>query len=405
MDNTDDLITGLGFDMGTYFTALAFLIPIVIVASNWFFEYTGLKSRKRKREEANDSFEKVVDNLSADNAASQLSAAVLLRRFMSLKIGGDFFLRKETISVISALLRTLPTGVYQKTLADGLPYASDLDKADLQQTNLQNVYFGSKSSTVSINGTDFFMANLSDGLLDNLDGLKPVFYKAILRNTKIKNSNLTQAQFDEADLKDVTFEKVILKGATFRKALNIPDAISSELVNGVYPLEDPLTTKNESDRKLIFFSMPGVMSKQDEVLVLAYRSHLKDLGYDVDFYTRDTYPRFGQLSRVKVSIEKSAAIVAFGTRQTFIKEGTYRPGMYDEAAIDNSWRSTPWNDVEVGMAAMAGLPVLLVKDDGISDGIFDDILSESFMFSVSSTVDIKDLDKNENFVAWRARIK
>ena len=151
--------------------------------------------------------------------------------------------------------------------------------------------------------------------------------------------------------------------------------------------------------------MPGVMSKQDEVLVLAYRSHLKDLGYDVDFYTRDTYPRFGQLSRVKVSIEKSAAIVAFGTRQTFIKEGTYRPGMYDEAAIDNSWRSTPWNDVEVGMAAMAGLPVLLVKDDGISDGIFDDILSESFMFSVSSTVDIKDLDKNENFVAWRARIK
>ncbi len=123
-------------DVSTYFTALAFFIPILILATNWLIEYTGIRSNKRKREEAYSSFEKVVENLSADNPASQLSAAVLLRRYLSLKIGKSIYLHDETVNVISSILRTLPTGVYQKTLADGLAYASDLSEADLQRTNL-----------------------------------------------------------------------------------------------------------------------------------------------------------------------------------------------------------------------------------------------------------------------------
>ena len=80
-------LSQMEIDVSTYFTALAFFIPILILATNWLIEYTGIRSNKRKREEAYSSFEKVVENLSADNPASQLSAAVLLRRYLSLKIG------------------------------------------------------------------------------------------------------------------------------------------------------------------------------------------------------------------------------------------------------------------------------------------------------------------------------
>lgn len=387
-----------------YFAALAFLIPIAILASNWVLEYFGLKSKKRRREEASASFDKVVDNLASDNPAAQLSAAVLLRRFLSLRIGKEKFLHKETIDVISSILRTLPTGVYQKTLADGLAYASDLTNADLQRTNLQNIYLGSKSERIVLHNTDLFMSNLTYGLIDNVDAVGIILYNSLLYGTIIKNSDLSNANFMGADLTNIRFSKVKLKNADFRKATNVPPEISNKLVDGIYPSDEDVTTSNAKSEKAIFFSMPGNMSKADEMTVLAYRQYLMKLGYEVIYYNRDTYPRFGQLSQIKASIEKCAAMIAFGTKQTFIKEGVYRPGMSGERSINDSWLSTPWNEVEVGMATMIGIPILLVKDDDIEDGIFDDVISESFISTLASKTDVKELDRNQTFTAWLSKI-
>lgn len=390
--------------MGAYVTLIAFLIPILILASNWILEYTGLKSNKRKREEANEDFNKVVENLSSSNPAAQLSAAVLLRRYLSLKIGKTKYLHQETVNVISSILRTLPTGVYQKTLADGLAYGVDLSDADLQRTNLQNVYLGSKSFQVILNRTDFFMSNLTYGLIDNVDARNVILYNALLFGTIIKNSDFSNANFVGADLTNAKFTNVKLSGANFAKAVNIPKEIQEKLVDGIYSDEATVTTKNAATEKTIFFSMPGYMSKTDEMTVLAYRQYLIQLGFDVVYYNRDTYPRFGQLSQIKAAIEKCAAMIAFGTKQTFIKQGTYRPGMNGEREIKDEWLSTPWNEVEVGMATMIGLPILLVKDSDIEDGIFDEVLSESFISTMPSNTDIKELDRNQTFSAWLSKI-
>lgn len=151
--------------------------------------------------------------------------------------------------------------------------------------------------------------------------------------------------------------------------------------------------------------MPGYMSKYDEVTVKAYRQFLQNLGFEVIFYTQDNYPRFGQLSQIKAAIEKSCGVVGFGTKQIFIKEGIYRPGMNGEREIKESWRSTPWNEVEAGMAVMAGLPILLIRDKDIEDGIFYSIISESFMFSLDAKTDVKELEKNQQFREWFLRIQ
>lgn len=387
-----------------YVAILAFLIPFLILATNWFIEYTGMKSNKRKREEANEIFDKVVENLSSDNPASQLSAAVLLRRFLTLKIGKNNYLHRETIDVISSILRTLPTGVYQKTLADGLAYAYNLTTADLQRTNLQNVYLGSKSYKLILHSTDFFMSNLTYGLIDNVDAIGIILYNALLYGTIIKNSDFSKANFVGADLTNAKFKNVILNGANFSKATNVPSEIKELLVDGIFTSKEPITTSNIKVEKSIFFSMPGNMSKEDEVTVIAYRQYLMNLGYEIIYYTRDTYPRFGQLSQIKASIEKCAAMIAFGTRQTFIKEGVYRPGMNGERFLTDTWLSTPWNEVEVGMATMIGIPILLIKDDDIKDGIFDEVISESFISTLTSKTDIKELEKNQIFSAWLSKI-
>lgn len=387
-----------------YFTVLAFLIPFLILASNWIIEYTGIKSNKRKREEANKSFDKVVENLSSNNPAAQLSAAILLRRFLTLKIGKTNYLHKETIDVISSILRTLPTGVYQKTLADGLAYAINLSNADLQRTNLQNVYLGAKSHRLILHSTDLFMANLTYGLVDNVDATGVILYNSLLYGTIIKNSNFSNANFVGADLTNIRFTNVILKGADFSKATNVPAEIIEHLDNGIYHSDKPVSTRNSKTGKTIFFSMPGYMSKADEMTVVAYRQYLVKLGYEVIYYTRDTYPRFGQLTQIKSAIEKSAGMIAFGTKQTYIKEGIYRPGMDGERILNESWLSTPWNEVEVGMATMIGIPILLVKDELIEDGIFDTVISESFISTIPSKADVKELDRNQVFTAWISKI-
>lgn len=120
------------------------------------FEYLNIKSDNVRREENKKAFDGVVSQLSSSNPSAQLSAAILLRRFFDAKrLKKSPELASETINVISALLRTIPTGVYQKTLADGLAYARDLSLADLQRTNLQDAYLGTKDRKISMDSLPF----------------------------------------------------------------------------------------------------------------------------------------------------------------------------------------------------------------------------------------------------------
>ena len=120
-----------------------------------------LLERKARRLEAHfKSFDAVVAQLSSSNPSSQLAAAVLLRRYFNTKqMRKDANLRVETVNVISALLRVLPVGVFQKTLGDSLAYALELSSADLQHVNLQDVYLGVKDERkrIRLHNTDLYM--------------------------------------------------------------------------------------------------------------------------------------------------------------------------------------------------------------------------------------------------------
>ena len=54
----------------------------------------------------------------------------------------------------------------------------------------------------------------------------------------------------------------------------------------------------------------------------------------------------------------------------------------------------PWNELEVGMGLMNHLPILLVKSEGISSGIFDSKLSECFVATITADSDNRELKYN-----------
>ena len=70
-------------------------------------------------------------------------------------------------------------------------------------------------------------------------------------------------------------------------------------------------------------------------------------------------------------------MVVFGFKQTHVIEGYYRPGTEVTKHWTDKWLPSPWNEIEVGMAAMKDIPVLILKEKGINTGIFDSVLSET----------------------------
>lgn len=392
------------------------LIGLALYALYNFAKWKGVKSNNTLREEYQKSFDQIVTNLASDNTSTQLTAAILLRRFFFIKEikTDETFLKAETVSVISSLLRTLPTNVFQKTVGDGLAYAQDLTKADLQRTNLQDIYLESKSNQrLILNNADFYMADLSYALVKNVDAQGAYLYHSILFKTVFKNCNLENADFRFADLTNATFENVTLNGADFSHATNIPqnikEGLKDEVRNGeirkIYKGLEVVSTVKQTTLKNIFFSIPGCTQLDDNAYIVGWKKKLEDMGYEVICYTRDQYPQFGQLNKIRHDIIRSSAMVVFGLKQIKIDKGTFRPETKEQVEWNKKWLPTPWNDIEVGLGIMKGLPILLIKDEDIDSGIFDSHLSECFIATISTSTLIDKAIESQPFEIWNAQVK
>ncbi len=362
-----------------------------------------MQSESRKRESYYKTFDNIVSQLSSDNKTSQLSSAILLRRYLTNAVAD---LHTEAINVIASLLKVLPTGILQKTLGDGLAYATNLSKVDLQNTNLQNLYLGRKDGIhINMEETDMFMSDISYTTLNNIDGQGAIFLDAILYHTQIKECDFTNAYFKGADLSKTFFKKVKLQGANFSQATNLPIEFEGKLSpEGIFMSEEEFTTPSTNqEHKIVFFSMPGQMSKEDEILTKDYKVYLEDeLHYEVIYYQKDEYPEFGQFNKIRQSIQNSSAMIAFGFKQIRIKEGISHPNTQYEQSIKDIDLPTPWNELEVGMGLMNNIPILLVKSEGINSGAFDNKLSECFVATITKGADNRDLMYNPEMKKWLA---
>ena len=385
--------------------AIVATISAIVYGTLKFFREVRM-AKERERNNYKRSFEELVSQLNSENTSAQLSASILLRRYFKDTSGDDKKeLRQETIDVISSLLRVLPTGVLQKTLADGLGFATDLSGCDLQKTNLQDVLLDNKKQEILMDNTDLFLSDLSFANLEGIKGHGIIFYNAILFYARIRNCDFTNGNFRGADLNGIVFKNCDLKGADFTNARNMPFFIKENLdENGKFKLNGKISAKHDTKDKTIFFSMPGLLNKEDEVITKNYKEFLEKNGYEVIYYRRDDYPRFGQLNRVKEAINHSSGMIAFGFKQIYISDGEYRPQTKDKSLWKDKWLSTPWNEIEVGIGLAVGMPILLVHDPIISDGVFDNGLSECFVARILSTEDSRRLEYNKSFQEWFSKL-
>ena len=120
---------------------------------------------------------------------------------------------------------------------------------------------------------------------------------------------------------------------------------------------------------------------------------------------RTDYPKFGVIGEVKRLMSDCSGAVIFGFKQLEIRDGFWRPSTAEEKPVKDQYLSTPWNQIEAGMAAMLALPVLVVRQRGVDGGIFDMALGEYRIYQLLMDEHCNATAHMNAFTAWCADVR
>ena len=119
----------------------------------------------------------------------------------------------------------------------------------------------------------------------------------------------------------------------------------------------------------VFVSRASTLTPPQREVEQLWLAGLAELGFTPRVLPRGDYAR-GSSTAIRQAIVRAHGALILGFRQIRIDRAELRPGT-SEACELAGWIATPWNQVEGGLALMAGLPLLVVPEDGIAEGIFD----------------------------------
>jgi hypothetical protein len=428
------------------FANLVAVISAVITGILGIFKYFQYRTRRDKLMLVRQSFEAVAKSLASNVEVERLAGAILLRRFFDREtevgIAGTphptllrrFFhsepkdgtadeppYSKEAVDVTAAILRSQTTGNFQKLLADGLAFAPSLERADLQRTNLQFAYLGSRKRAgkpsdevkTNLSHADFYRADLSNASLKRAKAQEAVFYQARMHNTILTGADLSHANFFEADLNRTQFIGADLNGAkfdgarieraNFKGAQNIPPIIASKLdESGVYQGKEPLNPPqhtSEARQIPVFISKPGFLDYQQQQQVSSLQARLEAEGMNPQTLERP-YPHFGAIGEIHRLMSNCAGAVIFGFKQLEVREGLWRSSTPEEKQVKDQYLPTPWNQFEAGMAAMRTLPMFVICERGVDGGIFDIASGEHQIYRVFTDEDWNATTYLNSFRDW-----
>jgi hypothetical protein len=380
-------------DIGTSAAAFAAVAGAVIALLQYFsFKFTTYRD---KAAATRKSLETVVASLASTNEVDRLAGAILLRKFFDptseVSTKGTPY-ATDAVTVIAAILRGQPTGHFQKLLADGLAFAPSLQRADLQRTNLQNAYLGSRGERqLDLRQADFFRADLAGASLKGADASGAVFYQARMTDAVLRKTDLSSANFFEADLFGASFDGAKLTGASFERARNVPAALAPHIKDnrwdGPEIFTPPARTAETAAPAVVYVSKPGCLDAHQERIFALICGWLEAQGLTTATLERSDYPATSVFSELRRRISGCAGAIVFGFAELRISDGLWRQGTAEEEKVSGRAWSTPWNHVEAGMAAMINLPLLLVAESDVTNGVFEPSVAEHNVFRMTMPPD------------------
>ena len=126
----------------------------------------------------------------------------------------------------------------------------------------------------------------------------------------------------------------------------------------------------------VFLSYPKPCFGQQKVFVETIYKYLAGRGFAPRTLGVTDYDMDAPLTAIRRLMLESNGLLTIAFRRTYVEKGTARLRTdietLREEPIDGKWLTTPWAHIEPAMAYQLGLPVLILRENGVlADGILE----------------------------------
>jgi len=158
----------------------------------------------------------------------------------------------------------------------------------------------------------------------------------------------------------------------------------------------------------VFVSCPTSLNPEQEAARKLILNRLKTLNLEPRALGRSDYPTDYPLREVYIIANHCSGGVILGFEQFRSNSGISKPGAPEEKTIShNTSYPTPWNQLEAGILFSLGLPLLIFKEDGISDGVFDPGVTDVFIHPMppANPTSTQKNQLKDVFLAWQRKVR
>jgi hypothetical protein len=131
----------------------------------------------------------------------------------------------------------------------------------------------------------------------------------------------------------------------------------------------------------VFISHPTPYSKQQEVFLSLIQLELKKYNLNPINLGQNNWNFRSPLQPIKEIMGTCVAAIVIGLERHHSLIGYEKEFSKKSKERIHKYSSSPWIQIEAGMAYQAGLPLLILKDEKVfPEGILDPQISDSFVF-------------------------
>lgn len=159
--------------------------------------------------------------------------------------------------------------------------------------------------------------------------------------------------------------------------------------------------------KKIFLSRPNTYDPVYNSTVKALTNFLKKRGLTPITIGSTVFPNEIPISAIKKEMQSCSGIIILGLPQLLIENGIQKKNTKVEQVIINKESPSVWNQIEGAMAYMLDLPIMIIAQEGINDGLFENGTLPFFKneYNLRSSHWIERQNFYDPFNAWYEKLR
>lgn len=129
----------------------------------------------------------------------------------------------------------------------------------------------------------------------------------------------------------------------------------------------------------VFVSRPNALAEHQRNFWESLRTRLTERGVNPRTVGATDYASDAPVGKVKEVMSECHGVIILGLKQVRVIEGVSKEGTEKQTSLTECSFPTAWNHIEAGIAYALELPMLILKEPGINEGLFEKGTSEKYI--------------------------